>query len=208
MNKKLFLIPILSIIVILSVLQNVNAATITAATLDKNTYLAGQTGYILVTIYNEDSEKIRVTELTATIDYYYTDGTVYLQKFFTSDTLPDEIPAGQSQIFQIPISLPNNIANGYTNPLVEARTEIWHQQTDTWTYSDYQRYSNIKLYIESPYKEWYTDSQQQLVTQKSANDSLTTTTNVLAIATVVLASAAGIMMFLMFTKKARVPTAA
>jgi len=208
MNKKLFLIPILSIVVIISVLQNVNAATITAATLDKNTYLAGQTGYILVTIYNEDSEKIRVTELTATIDYYYTDGTVYLQKFFTSDTLPDEIPAGQSQIFQIPISLPNNIANGYTNPLVEARTEIWHQQTDTWTYSDYQRYSNIKLYIESPYKEWYTDSQQQLVTQKSANDSLTTTTNVLAIATVVLASAAGIMMFLMFTKKARVPTAA
>jgi len=208
MNKKLFLIPILSIVVIISVLQNVNAATITAATLDKNTYLAGQTGYILVTIYNEDSEKIRVTELTATIDYYYTDGTVYLQKFFTSDTLPDEIPAGQSQIFQIPISLPNNIANGYTNPLVEARTEIWHQQTDTWTYSDYQRYSNIKLYIESPYKEWYTDSQQQLVTQKSANDSLATTTNVLAIATVVLASAAGIMMFLMFTKKARVPTAA
>jgi hypothetical protein len=208
MNKKLFLIPILSIVVIISVLQNVNAATITAATLDKNTYLAGQTGYILVTIYNEDSEKIRVAELTATIDYYYTDGTVYLQKFFTSDTLPDEIPAGQSQIFQIPISLPNNIANGYTNPLVEARTEIWHPQTDTWTYSDYQRYSNIKLYIESPYKEWYTDSQQQLVTQKSANDSLTTTTNVLAIATVVLASAAGIMMFLMFTKKARVPTAA
>ena len=203
MKKRLFLIPILSMIVILSVLQSVNAATITAATLDKDTYLAGQTGYILVTIFNEDNEKIRVTELTATIDYYYTDGTVYLQKFFTSDTLPDEIPAGQSQTYQISISLPNNIANGYTNPFVEARTEIWHPQSSTWSYSDYQRYSNIKLYVESPYKQWYADSQQQLVTQKSANDSLTTTTNVLAIATVVLASAAGIMMFLMFTKRAR-----
>lgn len=202
MNKKLFLIPILSMIAIVSVLQSVNAATITAATLDKNTYLAGQTGYILVTVYNEDSEKIRVTELTATIDYYYTDGTVYLQKFFTSDTLPDEIPAGQSQTYQISISLPNNIANGYTNPLIEARTEIWRPQSDSWAYSDHPT-DTVKLYIESSYKELYTDSQQQLETQKSTNESLNTTTNVLAIATVVLASAAGILMFFMFTKRAR-----
>jgi hypothetical protein len=203
MNKKLLLIPILSIIAIVSVLPHVNAATITVATLDKSTYLSGQTGYILVTIYNEDSEKIRVTELTATISYYYNDGTVYLQKFFTSDTLPDEIPAGESQIYQIPISLPNNIANGYTNPFVEARTEIWRPQSDTWTYSDYQRYSNIKLYVESPYRQLYTDSQQELEVQKSTNDSLNTTTNVLAVATVVLASAAGILMFLMFTRRPR-----
>ncbi len=203
MNKKLFLIPILSMIVMLSAMQKANALTITTATLDKDTYLAGQTGYILVTIYNEDSEKIRVTALTATINYYYTDGTVYMQKFFTSDTLPSEIPAGESQVYQIPISLPNNMANGYINPLVEATADIWHPQSSTWGYSDYQRYSNMKLYVESPYKQWYTDSQTQLAAQKSTNDSLTTTTNVLAIATVVLASAAGIMMFLIFTKKAR-----
>lgn len=203
MNKKLLLIPILSIIAIMCVLPRVNAATITAVTLDRSTYLSGQTGYILVTIYNEDSEKIRVLELTATIDYYYNDGTVYLQKFFTSDTLPDEIPAGESQIYQIPISLPNNIANGYTNPLVEARTEIWRPQSESWSYWDHPSYSNIKLYVESPYKQLYSDSQQELEVQKSANDSLNTTTNVLAVATVVLASAAGILMFLMFTRRPR-----
>lgn len=203
MNRKLLLVPILSIIAIMIALPHVNAATITAATLDKNTYLSGQTGYILVTVYNEDSDKIRVMELTATINYYYDDGTVYLQKFFTSDTLPDEIPAGESQIYQIPISLPNNIANGYTNPLVEARTELWRPQTETWTYWDHPSYSNIKLYVESAYKQLYTNSQEELGVQKSANDSLNTTTNALAVATVVLASAAGILMFLMFTKKPR-----
>jgi hypothetical protein len=204
MNKKLLFVPILAIIAAMCALPSAKAATITAATLDRSTYLSGQTGYILVTIYNEDSEKIRVMELTATIDYYYDDGTVYLQKFFTSDTLPDEIPAGESEIYQVPISLPNNIANGYTNPFVEARTEIWRPQTETWAYSDHPSYSNIKLYVESPYKQLYTDSQQELEVQTSANESLTTTTNVLAVATVVLASAAGILMFLMFTKKARV----
>jgi hypothetical protein len=32
-------------------------------------------------IYNDKDEKIKITELTATIEYYYTDGNVYLQSF-------------------------------------------------------------------------------------------------------------------------------
>ena len=46
------------------------ATTITSRTFDKDTYRQGQTGYITVTMYNDEDSKIKVTELTATIDYY------------------------------------------------------------------------------------------------------------------------------------------
>jgi Flp pilus assembly protein TadB len=36
-----------------------------------------------VSVYNDESDKIRVTELSASVNYYYTDGTVYVQKFFS-----------------------------------------------------------------------------------------------------------------------------
>ena len=68
MNKKLVLVPLVSLLVLMSVLQTSKAATITSAMLDKNTYLAGQTGYVSVMVYNDKSEKIRVTELSATIN--------------------------------------------------------------------------------------------------------------------------------------------
>jgi len=210
MNKKLVLISLLSILALMSVFQTVKAASITSATLDKATYLAGQTGFISVTVYNDKSEKIRVTELTATINYYYTDGTVYVQKFFTSATLPDEIPAGQSETYQILISLPTNIAPGYTTPMVEAKTDLWQPPDSNWRTSDRPTYTNLKLYIESPYKQLYetsqTDlqtSQQQLQEQKTANENLSNTMNILAATTIVFAAAAAFLMFLVFSKRAR-----
>lgn len=129
MHKKRLLIallPFLSLMIIPSVVQ---AATITLCTLDKDTYYQGQTGYIKVTIYNDKNNKIKITELTATINYYYTDGTIYLQKFFTNATLPAQIQQGQSSTFYIPFSLPTNIASGYTNVEVKLKpnygTFIW-----------------------------------------------------------------------------------
>jgi len=202
MNKKLVSVLLLSFLSLMSALQTAKATTITSATLDKTTYLAGQTGYISVSVYNDKSDKIRVTELSATINYYYTDSTVYVQKFFTSTTLPDEIPAGETETYQIPISLPTNIAPGYTNPTVEAKTDLWRPQDDRWMTSDRPTYQ-LKLYIESPYKQSYETSQQQLQEQKTANESLTSTMNMLAVTTIVFASAAAFLMFFVFTRKRR-----
>jgi len=186
MNKKLALISLLSFLALMITTQTARAATITSATLDKNTYLAGQTGYISVTVYNDKSEKIRVEELSATINYYYTDGTVYVQKFFTSATLPDEISPGQTETFQIPISLPTNIAAGYTNPTVEAKTDLWRTQDSRWTTSDHPTYP-VKLYIESPYKQ--------------SSETLASNVNLLATTTIVFASAAAFLGFLVFARR-------
>jgi len=189
MNQKFVLIPLLAFLVLMTALQTAKAATITSATLDKNTYLAGQTGYISVTVYNDKSEKIRVTELSATMNYYYTDGTVYVQKFFfPPELLPDEIQAGQSETYQIPISLPTNIASGYTNPTVEAKTDLWRPQDDRWTTSDHPTYP-VKLYIESPYK--------------AVSENLTNNVNLLAATTMVFGSAAAFLMFFIFSKRAK-----
>lgn len=150
------LLPLLLVIVFPSVVQ---AATITGCTLDKNLYRQGETGYLTATIYNDKDEKIKVTELTATIDYYYTDGNVYLQKFFTDTTLPAEIQQGQSGTFTIPFSLPTNIATGYVNIDVRARTQLWNIHLERWFESDHPTFQPT-LYIESPYKQ---QSQGQLV---------------------------------------------
>jgi hypothetical protein len=175
-------------------IQATIATSITTASLDKTAYLAGQTGYISATIYNDKSEKIRVTDLSATVNYYYVDGTVYIQKFFTSASLPREIPAGESETFQIPISLPTNIAHGYTNPRIEAYTDVWHPQDDRWINSDHPTYSNLKLYVETPYKEAFEEEQ-------ATNDSLTTTTNLLSITTLVFAAASGLLIYLVFARR-------
>lgn len=191
---------LLSVSALLSAVQNTKAASITAASLDKTEYLAGQTGYILVTVYNDENEKIRVTELSATIDYYYADGTKYIQKFFTSATLPDEIAAGQSETYQVPISLPTNLAHGYTNPRVEAYTDVWRPQDDRWATSDRPTWNNLKLYVQTPYKQMYETSQQMLDEQEAVNDNLTNTMNLLSITTVIFAVACGFLLFLVFRK--------
>lgn len=201
MSRKIVLVALLSFAVLLmSTMRTANAATITSATLDKDVYLAGQTGYIMVTVYNDKEETIRVTELTATIEYYYTDGTVYLQKFFTSATLPDEIPVGSSETYQIAISLPTNIANGYTNPSIEAKTEIWWSQIERWAGSDRATYK-VKLYVESSYKQSYEASQTELQQEKTVNQNLSNNVNMLAVTTMVFAVAAGSLAFLTFARR-------
>jgi hypothetical protein len=203
MSKKIVLIALLSFVVLMSALQSARAATITSATSDSDVYVAGQTGYLSVTVYNDKNSNIRVTDLTATINYYYLDGTLYMQKFFTGETLPSEIAAGDSHSYQIPISLPTNIAHGYTNPYIEARTEIWMPQTSRWVGSDWATYDQVKLYIESPYKQMYETSQQQVQEQQAVNQNLSDTINMLAITTAVFAVVAGFLMFLTFARRPR-----
>jgi hypothetical protein len=217
LNRKLLLILSLSFIALIGVFQIAKAAEITSATLDKETYLAGQTGYISAAIYNDKSENISVTQLSATIDYYYTDGTVYVQRFFTSADLPAEIKPGQTETYQVPISLPTNIAPGYVNLIVMASTNLWVNATGRWTYSDSPSYQ-VKLYVESSYKQSYEDSQKQLqdsqeqlqssqaqfAEQESANRTLGLTAIVLGVTTLAFGA---IVVFLMFTLRRPRPIA-
>lgn len=166
MHKKLLFV-LLSFLALMTIPFVANAATITSSTLDKETYHQGQTGYITVRIYNDEDDDIRVTELTATVNYYYTDENVYLQTFFSNATLPIQIQKGQSTELYIPFSLPNNIASGYTDIEVKAETELWSSEPERWVGSDHPRYQ-LKLFIESPYK-------QQLEEQQTTNQQLETT---------------------------------
>jgi len=201
MYKEPLLVALLCFTALMVIPQIARAATITSCTFDKDKYLQGQTGYIVVTIFNDKDNKIRVTELGATFNYYYTDGVVYLQKFFTDATLPDEIPVGQSATYYIPISLPNNIAPGFTEPTVEARTELWRAQDSKWITSDHPTYEP-KLYIESPYKQLYEDSHQQYQEQLDVNGYLTNMMNLFTVTTIVFASIAGFL-FVLFARRAR-----
>jgi hypothetical protein len=201
MYKKRLLTVLLGFLALMTIPQIAKAATITSCVLDKDSYLQGQTGYIGVTIYNDKDDKIRVTELSATIDYYYSDGVVYIQTFFFPDTdLPDEIAEGQSKTYNIPISLPNNIASGYTNPIVHAHTELWFAGSSRWVGSDYPTYTELKLYIESPYKQQYEDTEKQYEEQLGVNGYVTNMMNLFIVTTIAFASAAGVL-FLFFTRK-------
>lgn len=204
MNRKIVPVLLLSLFTVMMSLQSAKAAQITSATPDQTTYLAGQTGNVSVTVYNDKSDKIRVTQLSVNLNYYYTDGTVYIQTFYyPSDTLPDEIPAGQSKTYQVAISLPNNIAPGYPNTRVQAAIELWQTANSRWVGSDYPTYYNLKFYLESPYKQLYGASQQQLEEEKTVNGSLSTNVNILALTTTVFAGAAAFLMFLVHTRKPR-----
>jgi len=162
------------------------AATITVCTLDRDTYHQGETGFATVTIYNDKENKIRVTELTATIDYYYTDETVYLQGFFTNATLPVEIQQGQSSTFHIPFSLPTNVASGCTKMVVKAKTDLWTWALNgsRWAGSEHPTYQPT-LYIESPYKD-------QLEEQLTTNKNITNMMYLFGFTTLVFAVVAGL----------------
>jgi hypothetical protein len=214
LNRKLTLILLLSTITVVGLSQTVKAAEITSATLNKETYLAGQTGYISVAIYNDKSANITVTELSATIDYYYSDGTVYVQKFFTDIDLTNEIKPGQTRTYQVPISLPTNIAPGYINLIVRGSTDIWINGIEQWIHSDNINYQ-VKMYVESPFKQSYEDSQQQLEdseeqlqsvqeqieAQETANRNLSVTATLLGVST--LTFTAIIVFLMLMLKKAR-----
>ena len=177
MRNKRLLIPLLLFLSSM-IIPFVQATTITACTFDKDTYNQGETGYITVTIFNDNENKIRVTELTATIDYYYTDGNIYTQKFYTNATLPAEIQPGNSSTFYIPFSLPTNIASGYTSVYVKAITELWNPMSMNWFASEHPTYQPL-LYIESPYKEQLEEQvtineqlEDQLEEQQTINEQL------------------------------------
>jgi hypothetical protein len=213
-NIKQVSILLLSAVALIGAFQTANAAEITSATLDKETYLAGQTGFISVAIYNDKDENISVTELSATIDYYYSDGQVYVQKFFNSAELPNEIEPGQTENYEIPISLPTNIAPGYINLIVGARTELWVNATGRWISSDSPN-ELVKLYVESPYKQSYENSQEQLQdsqdklqsaqeqleAQESANRNLSVTAIVLGVTT--LAFGATVVFLMLMLRRTR-----
>lgn len=177
MRVKRLLMVLLPFLALL-ILPCVQAATITVCTFDRDVYNQGETGYITVTIYNDEETKIKVTELTATINYYYSDGNVYIQKFYTNATLPAEIQQGTSSIFNIPFRLPANIASGYTSVSVKAITELWNPMSEIWFASEHPTYQPL-LFIESPYKEQLEDQQSvnehledQLDEQQSVNEQL------------------------------------
>ena len=178
MNKKRIILIVLALCSLALITSAVQAATITTCTFDKDVYHQGETGLISVTVQNERDEKIRVTELIAMIDYFYTDETQYIQTFFTNATLPVEIELGQSSILYIPFTLPSNISSGYTKLFVKARTEIWGPSSQHWTASDTGTYEPV-LYVESPYKEQFEEQQtlnqqlqEQLQEQQTVNQQL------------------------------------
>lgn len=165
MKSKIFIIAATSFLLLVFAI-GVQAATITSCTLDRDTYEQGETGYVSLTVYNNMDDTIRVTEVRATIDYYYTEGTVYLQTFFTNATLPEEILQGQSSTFIIPLSLPANIASGYTKLSCRAKTDLWNTQSQRWYASDNPTAESV-LYVESPYKQQF--EEQQAVNQQLEN---------------------------------------
>jgi len=216
MYKKRLLGAFVCFLALMAIPQVAWAATMTACTPDKDTYQQGQTGSIAVTIYNDENDKIRVTELSATIDYYCDDGTRYVAKTFTDTELPAEIAEGQSETYDIPISLPNNIASGFINPTVEARTQLWNEAGSSWISSDYLNSNYLtskpKLFVESPYKELYETSEQQYQEQLETserqyqeqlvvNGYQANMINILIALTIVFASVAGVLFVLFIRRK-------
>ena len=210
-NTRLFskssLILLISTAILVGTIQTAQAAEITTATPNKEVYLAGQTGYISTSIYNDQNENISVTELSATVEYYYADGTVYMQKFFTNSELPVEIQPGQTETFRIPISLPTNIAPGFIDLNIEARTDIYLPILDRWTISDRATYETA-IYVESPYKQSYEDSQEQLhdteqmlSIEETNSQNLGNATTMLTITTLAFAGIAAFLLFML--KKTR-----
>ncbi|HML02783.1 MAG TPA: hypothetical protein VK487_05350 [Candidatus Bathyarchaeia archaeon] len=159
------------------------AATITSCTFDRTPYYPGQTGSIAVTLYNDQASKIRITDLTAAINYYYNNEVSYQQTFLSNATLPVQVQTGINQTLYIPFSLPTNIAPGCTQLSVAATVQLWNNSTGSWNvYNEqYPSYSPT-LYIESPYKP-------QLLSLQATNNATTIMMYLLAFTTVLFAGA-------------------
>lgn len=194
-RKSLVLIPFL----LLMAIPIVKATTITSCTFDKESYNQGETGFISVSITNDQEYKIRITELTATINYYYYDGRAFNQKFETNDSLPAEIQQEKSIILNIPFDLPEYIASGYTSVYVKTISEIYNSESLNWRASEHSTFQPI-LSIESPYKEQLEglstindQLEKQLLEQQASKETATTmmlmfgiTTTIFAVITVIL----------------------
>jgi hypothetical protein len=196
MNKRNLSIALFVVSWLLVVPSVAQATTITSCEFNKKPYYPGQTGFISVTLYNDKDDKIRISELTATIDYYYTDQVVYEQTFFTNATLPVEVQPQESKTLYIPFSLPTNIAPGYTHLYVRARTEQWRSSSSSWSGPEYPTYQPT-IYIESPYKPQALDLQ-------GTNNVITTLAYVLGLTTIVFAVA--IMLLLLVNRRTKAPS--
>ncbi len=196
MNKRNLSIVLFVLSWLLVIPSVAHAITITSCVFDKKLYYPGQTGVISVTLYNDKDDKIRIAELTATIDYYYTDQVVYEQAFFTNATLPVEIQPQESKTFYIPFSLPTNIAPGYTQLYVRARAELWRGNSSSWSGSEYPTY-HPTIYIESPYKP-------QVLDLQGTNNIITMLVYVLGFTTIIFAVV--VMFLLLVSRRAKVPT--
>lgn len=181
MKKRQLSIVLLAFFCVGIIPSVVQATTITSCTFDKKPYYPGQTGFIIVTIYNDRDNKIRITGLTATIDYYYNDQVSYQQTFFTNATLPIEVQIGNSQTLYIPFSLPTNIAPGFTQLSVTATAQLWNNNSGSWDGSEYSSYQPT-LYIESPYKP-------QLIDLQATNNMTTIMMYLLGFTTLIFAAA-------------------
>jgi hypothetical protein len=223
LNKKLAFLSLLSLLALVSVLQSVKATTIPSAALDRDVYLAGETGYVTVSVYNDENDIIRVTELSVSVNYYYEDGTVYVQKFFSSAVLPENISVGQTETYNISISLPTNIAHGYLTPVVEVKTDLWYAQGSRWNTWEHPTYP-LKLHVQSPYKQFYEDSQDEVANvedqladtkkelqgteskleeEKLLTASLNSNVMMLAATTMVFAAVAAFLGFYMLSKRTK-----
>ena len=192
---SLLLLPLL----LLMVIPLVKATTITSCTFDKESYNQGETGFISVSITNDQEYKIRITELTATINYYYYDGRAFSQKFETNDSLPVVIQQENLIILNIPFELPEYIASGYTSVYVKTISEIYNSESLNWRASEHSNFQPI-LSIESPYKEQLEglitingQLEEQLLEQQASEETATTmmlmfgiTTTIFAVITVIL----------------------
>lgn len=210
MNRNthlIMLLPLLFITATLVVLP-AKAATITVCYFDKDVYNQGQTGHITLNVYNDKEERIRVTELTATVEYYYSDETLYLQTFYNDAGLPSEVLPGETETFTIPFSLPTNIAPGYPSVLVRAKTELWNDHAQAWYSSEHPTFRPV-LYIESPYKHLFedeVDTNDQLQIQIQDLEALNAmTTNVVYFMAITAVALAAVLVFLiMMNKRARI----
>jgi hypothetical protein len=194
MSKKQLLIVLLTLLGFSIIPSVVYCTTITTCTFDRDLYYPGQTGFINVTLYNDKDYKIRIAELTATIDYHYTDGVVYEQTFFTNATLPIEVQPGESRTLYIPFSLPTNVAPGYTELYVRARNDLWSSHSGSWSGAEYPTYQPA-LYIESPYKRQFQEMQ-------ATNNVTTVVMYFLGVMTIVFAVIA--MFLIVISRRARV----
>ena len=158
MQKRTMLVVLIPLLCLLTLLSSARAAEITSCALDREVYLQGQSGYVKVDVYNNMDHMIRVTDITMLIDYFYTDGTVYRQTWYTNSTLPIEILLAESGTFYIPFMLPSNVAPGYIRLVAKVWTEIWNPQALRWYMSDNPTAWPI-LYVESPYKQLFAQEQ-------------------------------------------------
>lgn len=203
MLKKESTVIVLILLSLTVAITTTQAATITVCSFNRKTYNQGETGYITVTIYNEENDKIRITELKASINYHYVGGDIYMQTFFTNTTMPIEISQGQSHTLFIYFTLPTSIAPGYTTMHVIADTELWNAQISRWYGSDNPAYEPT-LYIESPFK-WEFEKQQTISEELKEINRTTINTMWLLGSTTVIFAAVIIFLVLLMRKARAIP---